>query len=543
MSGFNKVIGCAVVAAALSFGSSRLAGQAPVSLEKGRSFAVSGGGLTLSTAVARVDAMLRIGELDIVRTQEDTMMPGRIQERLGQFYKGLPVFGGQVVCQMDGRSLISLTGRLYEGLDLDVNPAISSARANAIALANAGAGANIPGETTLGILPVEAGAYRLVYRMEVRSDWGIREVYIDAVSGQTVRSLNGIHTQRTIGQGTGVHGALKKMSANQTTSTYEAKDALRPAEAVTRDFRGSLSRLNGFLATGLLFNSDTATDSDNIWTDGPTVDAHVYQGWVYDYYFKRFGRRGLDDRNIEIDGIVHPLDRSQATQQPPDIVGTFINNAFYCCSGLMVYGDGDGRIFTHLAAALDVVAHEMTHGVTDFSSQLINQDEPGALNEAFSDIMAAAIEFYYQPVGSGTDKGDWLIGEDVLLVYPGYIRSLNNPHGVLGDPDHYNLRQFIGTTTDDGGVHFNMTIGTHAFYLAVEGGRNRVSGITVAGVGFSSIEKIERIFYRAFALLMAPNSKFSDARAATLQAATDLYGAGSNERSQVEQAWTAVGVN
>jgi bacillolysin len=185
----------------------------------------------------------------------------------------------------------------------------------------------------------------------------------------------------------------------------------------------------------------------------------------------------------------------------------------------------------------------MTHGVTDFSSQLIYQDESGALNEAFSDIMAAAIEFYHQPVGSGSGKADWLIGEDVLLVYPGYLRSLNSPNGVWGHPDHYSLRRFIGTTTDDGGVHFNMTIGTHAFYLAVAGGRNRWSGMTVPGVGLDNIERIEKIFYRAFALLMAPNSKFSDARAATLQAATDLYGADSNEHSQVEQAWTAVGVN
>ncbi len=74
------------------------------------------------------------------------------------------------------------------------------------------------------------------------------------------------------------------------------------------------------------------------------------------------------------------------------------------------------------------------------------------------------------------------------------------------------------------------------------GGRNRVSGLTVAGVGLTNIERMERIFYRAFAFLMGPGARFSDARAATLQAATDLYGAGSNERAQVQQAWTAVGV-
>jgi bacillolysin len=326
------------------------------------------------------------------------------------------------------------------------------------------------------------------------------------------------------------------------SSTYQAVDKLRPAEAFTLAFPGTLGRLNQFLQSGIIFNSDIATDSDNTWTDGPTVDAHVYQGWVYDYYFARFGRRGMDDRNIEVDAVVHPLARSEATRQPPETVGSFINNAFYCCDGLVVFGDGDGRVFNYLAGAFDVVAHEWTHGVTDFSSQLIYQDEPGALNEAFSDIMAAAMEFYYQPVGGGPDKADWLIAEDVVLIAPGYLRALNNPIAA-GEPDHYSLRRFIGTSTDDGGVHYNMTIGTHAFYLAVAGGRNRVSGITVAGIGQSNIERMEKIFYRAFVMLMTPNSRFSDARRATLQAAADLYGANSTERSQVELAWTAVGVN
>jgi bacillolysin len=92
-------------------------------------------------------------------------------------------------------------------------------------------------------------------------------------------------------------------------------------------------------------------------------------------------------------------------------------------------------------------------------------------------------------------------------------------------------------------VHFNLTIATHAFYLAVAGGTNGVSRVNVAGVGQANIERMERIFYRAFTQLMGPSSRFSDARRATLQAASDLHGAGSNERAQVELAWTAVGVN
>jgi thermolysin len=292
----------------------------------------------------------------------------------------------------------------------------------------------------------------------------------------------------------------------------------------------------------VIFNSDIAVDSDNTWTDGPTVDAHAYQGWVYDYYFTRFQRKGMDDRNVEVDSIVHPLARSEASRQPPLVVDSYINNAFYCCEGLLVFGDGDGQRFTFLAGGFDVVAHEWTHGVTDFTSQLIYQDESGALNEAFSDIMATTMEFHYQPVGSGRDQADWLIAEDVYLAAPGFLRSLTNP-GAGGEPDHYSQRRFIGTPIDDGGVHFNLTIATHAFYLAVAGGTNRTSGINVPGVGMANMERIERVFYRAFTLLMAPSSRFFDARRATLQAASDLFGGGSTERAQVELAWNAVGVN
>jgi bacillolysin len=539
MSGFQKLVPCAAVAALLFAGSSRLTGQVPV--ENGRSVALAASDDTLPAALDRVDAMLSGGQLDISSLRDDTMIPGRAFERLSQFHEGLPVFGGEIARQMDGRAIVSVTGRLYEALDVEVNASITADRANQLAVVAAGPGANVHGETTLGILPVENG-YRLVYRMRVLSAWEIRDLYVDADTGAILLSINGIHTQKAVGQGNGIAGTLRKMSTNQTSTTFQAVDKLRPAEAFTLAFPGTVSRLNLFLNTLVLFNSDVATDSDNVWTDGPTVDAHVFQGWVYDYYFKRFNRNGMDGRDVEVDSIVHPLARSEANRQPPNVVGTYINNAFYCCEGLLVFGDGDGRVFTFLAGAFDVVAHEWTHGVTDFTSNLIYRDESGALNEAFSDIMAASMEFYYYPAGPDRDQSDWLIAEDVFLSSPGYLRSLSNPL-AKGHPDHYSLRRFIGTSTDDGGVHFNLTIATHAFYLAVAGGRNRVSGINVPGIGFSNIERMERIFYRAFTQLMGPNSQFSDARRATLQAATDLYGGGSNERAQVELAWTAVGVN
>ena len=112
---------------------------------------------------------------------------------------------------------------------------------------------------------------------------------------------------------------------------------------------------------------------------------------------------------------------------------------------------------------------------------------------------------------------------------------------MFGDPDHYSKR-YLGSD-DNGGVHTNCTIVDQAFYLAIEGGTNRTSGLSAQGVGSANREQIEKVFYRGFTLMLTPNATFSDARAATIQSARDLYGAGSATERAVTQAWTAVGVN
>jgi thermolysin len=268
----------------------------------------------------------------------------------------------------------------------------------------------------------------------------------------------------------------------------------------------------------------------------------VYSGWAQDYFFKRFGRRGLDDANFEMYVIVHPLARSEAPFAAPDDVALFVNNALYLHPGITLYGEGDGFLLDNLGGALDVVAHEWTHGVTEFSSRLEYFNEAGALNEAFSDIMATGAEFMFLRAGEGPQKGpNFLIGEDVTRVAPGHLRSMENPMAT-GDPDHYSLRRHIATPFDNGGIHVNCSIVNHAFYLAVAGGTNRVSGIAVQGIGIPNIEQMERIFYRAFVFKLGPLSNFSNARAATLEAASELFGPASNQRAQLQAAWTAVGV-
>jgi bacillolysin len=340
-----------------------------------------------------------------------------------------------------------------------------------------------------------------------------------------------------------------------------ADDRLRPPLLTTYDMRGDLTRaVDVTFGGGPLFPSDVATDSDNVWTDIPTVDGHAYIGWTYDYYFKRHGRRGLDNRDRPIITIVNGARREVGhLVTDPFLFGFFVVNAFWCgdCRpggvGVMYFGNGfpanlvfsnTGQNWTYLAGSIDVAAHEMTHGVTESSSNLIYMNEPGALNESFSDMMATAVEFFYQTPGAGVGQADFLLGEDSVRTLSGIglqgIRSMVNP-AAFGDPDHYSLR-YTGTA-DGGGVHINSGIPNHAFYLAIAGGTNRVSGLTVTGVGLANIELIEKVFYRAFTLLMPANSTFVTARAATIQAARDLYPTNAAVVNAVTQAWTAVGVN
>jgi thermolysin len=505
---------------------------------------IQAAGATLSARTTRVDGMLRDGTLGIGRVQADTMLPGRTHERLAQQYEGLPVFGGEIIRQMNRGVVLTVFGATFENVSLPtIVPALDGPAAREAAEAAVGDGA-IAGEPQLGILPAD-DRYVLAYTMTVRSRSNIEIVFVNAATGAVEKRLSRIRFQQdqpSVGLGTGVLNDHKKVSADLFSGTYHAVDILRPSTGFTLDFHGSASRLNTFLQTGRVTTSDIATSTSTSWTDGSVVDAHVYQGWVYDYYYKRFGRHGLDDHDLDIIGIVHPLARSDASLYTPSTVGNYINNAAYIGDGFMLYGDGDGRQFDYFAGGLDVIAHELSHGVTDYTSQLEYQNESGALNEAFSDIMGTSVEYYFEKPGQGPQKGpNFLIGEDITKTAPGFVRSLQNPIAG-GTPDHYSLRQFIGTATDNGGVHVNSTIVSHAFYLAIAGGTNRVSGISVTGIGLANMERMERIFYRAFVFYLGPRAVFAEARQATLQAATDLYGVNSNERAQLAAAWTAVGV-
>jgi bacillolysin len=491
----------------------------------------------------RVDEMLASGDLRVRLVREDTMIPGRRHERLAEFYRGVPVFGGELIRQADASGTLTVFGKLYEGIDLDVTPRLEPRDVEARLAQRGGRPFGTAGGPELVVLPLEGGGYRLVYRARALFEeaFDVRQCFFDASSGEMVLDYRDLQTQAA-GIGTGVLGDRKKISVAASGSQWTTSDRLRPPSIRTYDFRFNLNRFILFLnADGRpsnLTSTDLGTDSDNVWTDGALVDAHVYAGYVYDYYYKRFGRLGLDNANITMHSITHALLRDDWRYYTTDTVGSFFANAFYIGDGVMYYGDGlppsvvfFGRHFNYLAGGLDIVAHELTHGVTDYTSRLIYQGESGALNEAFSDIMGTAVEFFAQP-----QKADYLMGEDVIT--PGGLRSLKNPE-AYGDPDHVSDR-YRGSQ-DNGGVHTNSTIVGHVYYLAVEGGRHRL-GTVVQGVGADNRDQIEAAFYRAFTSFLAPSAGFVDARDATLHAARELYGQGSPAERALVQAWTAVGL-
>ncbi len=316
-------------------------------------------------------------------------------------------------------------------------------------------------------------------------------VYVDAVNGNILNSYNAVAD----GTGVGVLGDTKTINTNYSSGTYYLYDITKPMTGVieTRT-AGNKSRLPGNYSVD-------ADNNFNATSQRADVDAHYYAGAVYDYYYNTFNRNSFDNNGATLRSTVH--------------YGRNYNNAFWN-GAQMVYGDGDGTTFRSLSGALDVVAHELTHAVTERTAGLEYQYQSGALNESISDTFGVFL-----------DKGDYLVGEDVYTpnIAGDALRSLSNP-SLYGQPE--NMSGYVNTTSDNGGVHTNSGIPNKAAYL------------TISSLGTAVAEKI---YYRALTVYLAPQSNFSDARAALLAAAADLYGSGSTQYNAVKSAWTQVGVN
>ena len=555
-----------------------------------------------------VDSLIRAGELVLASRQADRTLPDRVHEYFVQYFAGVPVLGGGVSRQLDRGVAVSLAGTVHRNIGVSTAPLLSAAEA--VVFVERALGAAVVTAPGLVILSLPAGSYALAYRVATSN---LQFVYADAAAGRILRVEDARRTQEpTVGTGTGVRGDRKKVSTTRAGGQYEARDRSRPGEVVTLDARyveAALVRLltSNVLGTGGWLPSDIAVDDDNDWSDKAVVDNHAHVGWTYDFYNQAVGWNGLDGRNGRILGIVN-ISRNFA-------------NAFFVPppfgpegTGAIVFGEFEGEPLV----ALDVVAHELTHGVIHYAvsnrtgsdlidnlriaarlgpASFVDQDgvthecattrfetfdenlEPvmapavcingrfvlgasqaGAIHEAYSDIMAEAAAFFHRD-NAGTES-DFLQGSDEERI--GVIRSLRDP-GALRHPAAYGDRvEFALIDTDFGwgfsgavfvggqysgsigpggydGSHWNSLILSHAYYLAIEGGTNASTGLTVAGAGSANRLQVERIFFRALADLMPAVTSLPQAADAIRQSSADLASGTAVQRA-VEDALRAVGL-
>lgn len=402
-------------------------------------------------------------ELTLERQNVDSL--GMTHLHMAQVYQGVPVFASDMAVHFtpDGK-IAAINGRYVPGVSLSTAPDLTVDQAVAAAQSDFG-GKATPSSiepTQLMILAQDRQAMLAWKVTLVNDNPPARMVYfVDA------------HTGAIDAKYSALEGARNRM-------TYTAG--------------------NGTSLPGTLLISEGGSSTDTV-----AQATHNNTGATYDYYWTTFGRDSFNNAGATLTSSVH--------------FGSGYNNAYW--NGYqMVYGDGDGYVFSPLGMGLDVVAHELTHAVTQYSANLVYSYQSGALNESYSDVFGEMVENYAH------GSNDWLMGEDVYTpTIPGdALRSLSNPP-QYGQPD--NMSKYVATTSDNGGVHTNSGIPNKAAY-------NIASAIGTA--------KMQQIYYRTLTLYLTSSAQFTDARDASVQAATDLYGASSPEVAAVQNGFAAVGI-
>ncbi|MGX1483235.1 Zn-dependent metalloprotease [Streptomyces griseus] len=260
--------------------------------------------------------------------------------------------------------------------------------------------------------------------------------------------------------------------------------------------------------------------------DDPTRDASVNRayaglGATFDLLLTEYGRSSIDGKGLPLVGSVHYDEK--------------YNNAFFD-GEQMVFGDGDGEIFLDFTIAIDVIAHELAHGLTQYTANLAYEGQSGALNESVSDVFGSLVKQY--SLGQSADQGDWLIGAGLLAprVSGVALRSMKAPgtaydDDVLGkDPQPASMDDYVDTDEDNGGVHINSGIPNRAFYLLA------------TALGGNAWERAGRIWFDVLTGgELAQDASFTDFARLTVKAAQQRFGEG-DEAEAVLKAWSEVGV-
>jgi Zn-dependent metalloprotease len=508
-------------------------------------------------AVARARAML--GNRAVAHLTEqataDQLVPGAVivdadgteHVRFSRTYQGLPVVGGDLVLHSRNGQVEGVSQTLATAARPGVVPEIAAGRAIGLANAEFASGLSDAPNSHLvvyarGAAPVLA--YEVVLR-GFRADQTPREMhyFVDAASGAVLDRWDGIETAQpgrdgdsctggvaAVGTGGSLTEGVVAIDSVKCGSVYQLRDTTRG---------GGYTTNMGMRQTGM---GSIYVDADNTWgngglNDAATVaaDAHYGVSATWDYYLEVHHRDGIADDGVGAASRVH-YGRNYAN--------AFWSDSCFC----MTFGDGDNGVSILPLVALDVAGHEMSHGVTSRSAGLVYSGESGGLNEANSDIFGTMVEWH---TANPNDPGDYMIGEKLYPNNPGYLalRYMFKPSLDGISPDCY------AHDLGDLNVHYSSGVANHFYYLLAEGavvpegfaqfGLTPASLVcngnaSIAGIGRDPAQKI---WYRALTVYMTSDTDYAGARAATLSAAADLYGAGSTQALSVAAAWSAVSVN
>jgi Zn-dependent metalloprotease len=254
----------------------------------------------------------------------------------------------------------------------------------------------------------------------------------------------------------------------------------------------------------------------------PVNEAYDYSGDTYNFYRQVFDRNSVDSKGMRLDSTVH--------------YGEDYNNAFWNGTQ-MVYGDGDGQIFNRFTISLDVIGHELTHGVSQYEAALEYQGQSGALNESLSDVFGTLVKQY--ALKQTADNADWLIGAGLFTkkVKGVALRSMKEPGRAYDDPtigkdsQPAHMKDYVNTSSDNGGVHINSGIPNHAFYL------------TAMEIGGKAWESAGKIWYITLRDRLRENSNFQEMANLTFEVAGTIFGKDSKEQKAVSKGWESVGLS
>jgi len=450
-------------------------------------------------------------ELTVTRKQRDRLNFGQV--RLEQNYQGLAVWPSELLVHLnsDGDVYRANGGLIRTPKHLSIQPTIGKDAATQLARQAVAAGPQAEAhDQQLIVYASEDGPVRLAWKVGIRAgvaaDW---LVVVDAHAGAVLTKFNQIADATVPGQGLDLFGTPRNVSVWEDGGSFFLIDTSKQM------FNAAVNPVEFSVSNGAIYILDAANTPSDPFTQSPdvffvtsnnpatfslpdAVSAAFGLSETYDYFLERHARNSIDGEGGAMIAVVR--------------VSVQFDNAFWDPQ-LQRMNFGDAEPF---AGALDVVAHELTHGVTNHSADLVYEGQSGALNESFSDIFGEMVEA--RTVGAP----DWALGS--RLGAP--ARDLRDP-SLHGDPSK--MSEFVFTQEDNGGVHTNSGIFNHAFYLLAEG--------LPGAVG---IRDAEQIFYRALTVHLFKSARFIDARLACIDAAEELFGPGSAQAAKVAQAFDEV---